>query len=297
MMRAASCRSSRSRQEWVAEKARGELEMTFEVGVLGRTVLSHLYRQVPLIVQQELYFDSEWPDLPCVYILSSGGPQVEGDYYRQRIELRCGAVAHISTGAATKVAEMTRGGVSVDTLIHLADNAYLEWLPEPTILCRGSNLQTSTRLVVAESATLFHSEIYMAGRKHRGELWEFDGVSALTVAERPDGRRLWVERQRLHPTLEEVRCVGVMGDYDVWACVTILTPRECADRIYEAVESTPPSEHAPCIGITRLPHDVGLSAKVLGRESGEVKRVVRELCDRVRRVTQGRALPAEFPWR
>ena len=134
--------------------------MTFEPAPSGRTVLCHLHRQVPLVVQQELYFDSEWRELPCVYILSSGGPNLGGDRFRQRIELRRGAVAHISTGAATKVAEMPRDYSSVDTLLTLSDNAYLEWLPEPTILCRHARLHTTTRMVVAPSATLFYSEIF-----------------------------------------------------------------------------------------------------------------------------------------
>ena len=84
----------------------GVLEMCFERDSAGRSVLRHLHREVPMIVQQALYFDEQLPQLPCVYILSSGGPHLEGDIYRVEVELGEGAMAHISTGAATIIAPM-----------------------------------------------------------------------------------------------------------------------------------------------------------------------------------------------
>lgn len=44
--------------------------------------------------------------MPCVYILSSGGPNIDGDRYTQNITVGKGAMAFVSTGAATKLAEM-----------------------------------------------------------------------------------------------------------------------------------------------------------------------------------------------
>ena len=84
----------------------GYLRLGFERDASGRSILREWERRAPLIVQQALYFDEEMPDMPCVYILSSGGPNVDGDRYEQHITLRRGACAHISTGAATKLAEM-----------------------------------------------------------------------------------------------------------------------------------------------------------------------------------------------
>ncbi|MBQ5715712.1 MAG: urease accessory protein UreD, partial [Alistipes sp.] len=83
---------------------RGELLMRFERDRSGRSILREMYRRAPVIVQQALYFDEQLPQLPCVYILSAGGPVVEGDEYDYEIALKEGSCAHISTGAATKVA-------------------------------------------------------------------------------------------------------------------------------------------------------------------------------------------------
>ena len=81
----------------------GYLYLGFELDGQGRSIMRDLDRRAPLIVQQELYFDEGMPEMPCVYILSSGGPNVDGDRYRQHFAVRKGAYAHLSTGAATKL--------------------------------------------------------------------------------------------------------------------------------------------------------------------------------------------------
>ena len=52
----------------------GYLFLGFELDDDGRSIMRDLERHAPLIVQQELYFDEGMPEMPCVYILSSGGP-------------------------------------------------------------------------------------------------------------------------------------------------------------------------------------------------------------------------------
>ena len=84
----------------------GYLRMGFELDKDGKSIMRDLERRSPLIVQQELYFDEEMPEMPCVYILSSGGPNIDGDRYRQDITVKKDAYAWVSTGAATKLAQM-----------------------------------------------------------------------------------------------------------------------------------------------------------------------------------------------
>ena len=84
----------------------GLLDLVFELTREGKSIMRQWTRHAPLIVQQELYFDEAMPEMPCVYILSSGGPNIDGDRYENKFTLKKGAFAHISTGAATKIAEM-----------------------------------------------------------------------------------------------------------------------------------------------------------------------------------------------
>lgn len=277
----------------------GYLRLGFELDKTGKSILRDLDRRHPLIVQQELYFDEEMPELPCVYILSSGGPNVDGDRYRQDITVKKDAFAFVSTGAATKLAEMRFNYSGLVQNIVLEDNAYLEFMPEPVIPCRHTRFISDTRLCVADSATVFYSEIFMGGRKYykEGELFKYDILSVCSHGERPDGRQLFREKFVIDPLVENPRNLGVMGKFDVFANVIVMTPKDKADEIYNATEAFIDRKNMIAAGITRLPNDAGLLYKVLGMEPGPVKKLVREFCSTVRKTVKGHPVPPEFPWR
>lgn len=184
----------------------------------GKSIMRDLDRHAPLIVQQELYFDEGMPEMPCVYILSSGGPNVDGDRYEQHFVVREGAYAHISTGAATKLAEMRYNYSGLKQVFELEENAYLEYLPEPTIPCRHTRFIADTAIRIAPSATLFYSEVYMSGRKYfdGGETFQYDILSVCSHAERPDGEQLFREKFIIRPGACPPGTLGAMNGYDVF---------------------------------------------------------------------------------
>ena len=277
----------------------GYLFLGFELDGDGRSILRELERRAPLIVQQELYFDEEMPEMPCVYVLSSGGPNVDGDRYEQHFVVRRGAYAHVSTGAATKLAEMRYNFSGLRQTFELDEDAYLEYLPEPTIPCRHTRFIADTTIRIAPSATLFYAEIYMSGRKYfgGGETFRYDILSVCSRAERPDGEPLFREKFIIRPERESPATLGAMNGYDVFANVIVLTPPQHADGIYERTEAFIDRDGRLAAGITRLPNDAGLLYKVLGAESEPVKRLVRAFCSVVRLEVKGKPLPEEFPWR
>lgn len=278
---------------------RGYLNLGFELDRDGKSILRELDRRAPLIVQQALYFDETLPSMPCVYILSSGGPNVDGDRYLQRFTLRKGSMAFVSTGAATKLAEMHRNYSGLQQEINLEADTYFEYLPEPVIPCRHTRFISDTAITVDPSATMFYSEIYMGGRKYYGdgELFVFDMLSVCTHAARPDGTPLFREKFIIDPVNWPLRSVGIMDDYDVFANVVVLTPPDTAAKIYDSTEPFVDRDNHIAAGITHLPNDAGLLYKVLGRETGPVKATVRDFCSKVRQAVKGVPIPPEFPWR
>ena len=277
----------------------GYLRLGFELDKDGKSILRDLDRRVPLIAQQELYFDQAMPEMPCLYILSSGGPNVDGDRYQQDITVRKNAFAWISTGAATKLAEMRYNYSGMVQNIVLEEGAYLEFMPEPVYPCRHTRFICDTRLQVDATATVFYSEIYMGGRKYykEGELFEYDILSVCSHGERPDGEQLFREKFVIDPNVVPVRQLGVMGGYDVFANVIVMTPKEHADKIYEATKAYIDRENKIACGITHLPNNAGLLFKVLGMEPSPVKAIVRDFCSKVRQEVKGKPVPPEFPWR
>lgn len=277
----------------------GFLKMEFELDAQGKSILRNLERRVPIIVQQALYFDEAMPEMPCVYILSSGGQNVDGDRYTQLITMRKNAFAFISTGAATKLAEMRYNHASMQQEFTLEENAYLEFLPEPTIPCRHTRFISDSRFIVHPTATMFYSEIFMGGRKYfgKGELFEYDLLSICSHGERPDGTPLFREKMLIEPHRHNVRRLGAMHQFDVMANIVIMTPPERADVIYSHIAPHFHLEEGTALGVTRLPNDSGLLVKILGMEAQPVKRAARAVCSLVRQTIKGKPLPEEFPWR
>ncbi len=277
----------------------GYLYLGFELDNTGKSILRDLDRRAPLIVQQELYFDEEMPEMPCVYILSSGGPNVDGDRYEQNITVREDAFAFVSTGAATKLASMNYNYSGLKQHFILEDNSYLEFLPEPIIPHRKTRFISETKLTVAETATVFYSEIFMSGRKHHndGETFEFDVISVCTNGERPNGDRLYREKFIIRPQNQNPRILGIMDQYDVFGNVIVMTPPEHAEKIYEQIQPYIDNDKKIAVGITHLPNNAGLLFKVLGMEPGPVKTIIREFCSTVRQVVKGKPVPKEFSWR
>ncbi len=278
---------------------RGYLNLGFELDAGGKSILRELDRRAPLIVPQELYFDEKLPGMPCVYILSSGGPNIDGDRYMQNITVGSGAMAWVSTGAATKLAGMKYNYSGMIQNIVLRENAYLEYLPEPIIPHASTRFICDTRMCVDPTATVLYSEIYMGGRKYYGggELFNFDILSVCSHGERPDGEQLFREKFIIRPDEGHIRDCGVMGKYDIFANVIVMTPADKAEMIYQQTRAYIDPSRQLAAGITNLPNGAGLLFKVLGKEPGPVKAAVREFASNVRMAIKGVPLPEEFPWR
>ena len=276
----------------------GRLNLTFELDEQHKSILKKGERQAPLIVQQALYFDESMPEMPCVYILSSGGPHVDGDRYEHTITMRKNSYAFISTGASTKIAEMIYNFSSLQQHFIMEENSYLEYLPEPTIPCRNSRYIADTHINIHPTASLFYSEIYTGGRKyHNKELLEYNLLSISTQAERPDGTTLFREKMVITPPNGTLRHTGILSHYDVWGEAIVLTPQEHAEAIYAQTSVFIQQDPMLAIGIHWLPNHCGLIFRALSKESYTIKKAIRSFASIVRQEIKGKPLPEEFSWR
>lgn len=275
----------------------GVLDMTF-VRRGDRSVLAHLARKAPLLVQQALYWDEQLPDLPCVYIITTSGCVLQGDRLDVSITVGPDAMAHVTTQSATKIHHMDANFAAASQRLSLARGAYLELLPGPAIPHRHSRFITHTHATVADGATLLSAEIVQPGRKHhgRGEVFEYDLYSSTLTASRPDGTPLCTEKLIAEPWRHPVRQVGVMGKFDVFANVTLITAPRHAARIFGQIGCHGGFTGECVAGASRLPNDAGLVYKVLGTETEPVKAMVRAFWNFVRQEVAGAPIPEARPW-
>lgn len=264
-----------------------------------RTILADLYRRAPLIVHKAIYWDEELPTMPCVFIISNAGAILQGDRNTISIKVDEGAQAHITTQSATKIHEMDANYASQDQEIVLEKDAYLEFLPDPVIPHKHTRFLSRTNIAIDPSATLLYSEILMAGRKYHGdgEVFQYDLFSSLIRAQRPDQSPLFTEKFIVRPHERPVQQVGVMGRFDVFANVILLTPKHHADRIFEQVPAVFNEDEGWAAGASRLPHDAGLIYKVVACETAIAKAKIRDFWAVVRPEVVGADIPRQFAWR
>ena len=265
----------------------------------GRTVLADFERRPPYMVQRALYCDEQMPQLPWVFMITCTGCVLQGDRLALDVALGCGAQAHITTQAASKIHTMDANYAAQVQSITLGEDAYLEFLPDPVIPHRRARFVSDTHITIAPTATMLWSEIIQPGRKHHhpDECFGATVMSMSIAAARPDGRRLFAEKLLIEPERYAVRQAAVMDAFDVFGNVILCTPKDHADRVYERVQAAVDRAGGLAFGACRLPNDAGLIYKVLGRETAQVKAKVREFWRTVRKEVIGADIPPPFLWR
>jgi urease accessory protein len=276
----------------------GFLRLGFELRG-AHTILAELDRRAPYMAQRALYCDAGLPGLAHVFMITTTGCLLQGDRLALDIALGPGAQAHVTTQSATKVHTMDANYAAQTQTITLAEEAYLELLPDPLIPHRRARYLSDTRICIAPSATLLFSEIVQPGRKHHhpDECFGATLLSIAASASRPDGRVLFTEKLIVEPQRYPMRQTGVMDSFDVFGNVILCTPKDKAERIHQRVAADVDLEGGVAYGACRLPNDAGLIFKVLGRDCAQVKTKVREFWGIVRKEVTGADLPPPFLWR
>jgi len=264
----------------------------------GRSVLGTLHRRAPLLVQQALYWDEEMPGLPCVYIISNSGGILQGDRYRIEIEMDPGTQAHVTTQAATKIHRMDANYATQTQTLTLGADAYLEYIPHPIIPHESSRFVQHTHISIDASATLIYSDILMAGRKYygAGELFRYELFSSTVHAARPDGNSLFTEKFVLQPGRNSVARLGSMGPFHVFGSLVILTPKQHAERLFDAIDPSFDPAADLVFGASHLPRDAGLIVRVLGLETAPVSAAIRRFWSLARQEVAGARVPDNFLW-
>jgi len=145
----------------------------------------------------------------------SGG-LLGGDDLTLSVDVGPGASAQLTTTGATRIyRSRTSAPPTVQTnRIRVAENALLEYVPDPIIPFAGSRFVQSTTIELAPGAGLFWWEILAPGRAARGEEFEYELVEMKTdlFAE----RLIAAERVRLEPRDRAVASLARLGPYRYW---------------------------------------------------------------------------------
>ncbi|MBW4544946.1 MAG: urease accessory protein UreD [Symplocastrum torsivum CPER-KK1] len=166
----------------------------------GTTKLIHNQVQSPLKVQRPFYPEGE---AVChSVVLHTAGGMVGGDRLAQTIHLKPNAQALITTAAASKVYRSNGQDARQTIKLQIEAGAYLEWLPQETIVFNGAIYQQDLRVELAPQASWLGWEITRFGRSARGETF-LQGEWRSHTEVWQQGQPLWIDRQWL-PAGEDI---------------------------------------------------------------------------------------------
>lgn len=265
----------------------GLLELGFE-RVDARTELVRRYQKSPLQIMRPLYVDPSRPDLPTVYLMSTGGGIVQAD--RLRLDVDCGAdtAVHLTTQAATKVHHMDADFATQTVGLCVGPRAYLEYLPDALIPYPGARFYQRTTVTVDPTATVLVGEMLMAGRLARRERHRYDVLATdLEIAD-ADGP-IAIDRIRLVPHKFSVIGPGVLGEHTLMATLFVVSPLRPAAVIADALHGAVAGWLTA--GVSVLPDERGAWVRILGTDSPTVHTILRRVWDAARRVLIGVPAP------
>jgi urease accessory protein len=174
------------------ERGRGVAELAFARRD-GETGLARLFQRTPCRI---LFPRPEADDLPSAVLLTTSGGLAGGDTLHLDIAAHSGARAVVATQAAEKVYRSLGEDCRVAATLWVEDGAWLEWLPQETILFEGARLRRSTAVDVAPGGRFLGCEMVVFGRRARGECLT-RGLLHDAWAVRRAGRLAWTDVLRL----------------------------------------------------------------------------------------------------
>ena len=194
----------------------------------GRAVVKSLHQAAPCRV----FFPNTEADDPALAVLvNTAGGLVGGDRVASTITLGPGTLATITTQAAEKIYRSAGPDCLVTTDASAESGAYLEWLPQETILFDGARLERRLTFTLADDAALLAAEIIFFGRSARGEsLTHGHFRDSWTI--RIGGKLVWADAVCLSGDIERARRRPFgFGDAAGYATIVVAGPK--ADAFLE----------------------------------------------------------------
>ena len=197
-MSVVTLRSERSRQSAGTrpvldfERCDGASEIRFSRRN-GVTSVTHLFQRAPCRV---LFPNSPADDLPVAVLLTTSGGLTGGDHLHVSVGAEDSAQAVVTTQAAEKIHRSLGPETCIDIALTVAADAWLEWLPQETILFDRARLSRRTTAEIAIGGRLLASEMIVFGRTAHDERMS-TGLVHDRWTIRVGGRLRWVDAIRL----------------------------------------------------------------------------------------------------
>ena len=129
-------------------------------------------------------------------LVNTGGGVVGGDRLAVEVEAGPAAQVRVTTQAAEKIYRSAGPTCALGVHLIAGPEAWLEWLPQETILFDGARLRRRLRVEAADGARLLAADMVVFGRRARGESFR-EGLFYDRWEVRVGSRLVWADALRL----------------------------------------------------------------------------------------------------
>ena len=239
--------------------------------------------RAPLSLGRILHSDPSFPDAHVVYIRATGGGLAQGDHVRQRIQVRSGAHAIVTSQAATRVHSMTSGYAEQLTEFTVEPDAVLEYLPDPAIPSRDCHFRQHTKVTVSPGATAIVGDCFTAGRVAHGELHDAAEIDLRAELHAHDSVPAFIEKAH-YLGKRDLSSPIAHGNYRAWAILWVICSPPLVDDVLTSWQDYPHSDTAPLIGASSLPDGLGIWARFMGNSIEHVTDAQHDYWNLARRI-------------
>jgi len=183
----------------------------------NQTCLAHLYQSAPVRV---LFPTPAKDDITTAILVTTSGGLTGGDHLEIESHLGAQCQALVMGQAAEKIYRSPGQDTHIDITLSVADNAWLEWLPQETIIHEAARLRRQTTVHLTASAQILAAEILVFGRHAHGEVLTQGLIQDRWDVFR-DGQRIWSDCLHLEHDLQEILAHPACFD-GAQACATLL---------------------------------------------------------------------------
>jgi urease accessory protein len=259
----------------------------------GRTALESLYQQGctrvlrPNVTPKACYPHDAPGASPQAVLINTAGGITGGDTLDTDVRIGAGAGAILTSQAAEKIYRSAGGEARVTTELTVAENAWLAWLPQETILFDGSRLQRATNIHVARGGRLCACEALAFGRQARREQMR-SGLLQDSRRVMCDRKLAWADCLRLEGDVASVLARSAAAD----GAVALATVLYVADDVTGLLD--PAREMTACTHVTAAATTVG--GVLLARFAADSTYALRqELVPFLGLFLEAAAIPAALP--
>jgi len=251
------------------------------------TRLADLYHHDPLRV----VFPNPAPhEPPSAVLVTTSGGLVGGDRLDVSVTLEADARAMVLAQAAEKVYRSTGADCRIDVGLRAETGAWLEFLPQETILFEGARLRRKTRVEAAAGARVLAGEMLIFGRVARGETVT-DGLIRDAWEIRRDGKLVWADALHMENPLADV-LVHPAGFDGALACATVVYVADDAAELLELARASLGADDGGLRGGATVVNGV-LIVRWLGRDAFTLRRAFGSFWEAFRQEAAG--LPTSLP--